>query len=163
MSDSEPKWLDINDINEIHEGVLNAAGGAHGIRDINLLESALNRAVNTFHYEGGSLQQFAATYSVAIAKNHAFIDGNKRTAFLAADVFLKQNGLALDPKYTDEFVSVIEGIADGTSTRADLTELYEEATVPYNQISAATVNETTFPDSEEVEWIDELGLPQLAY
>lgn len=80
----------------LHDEVLRQTGGASGVRDINLLKSALARPLNRYAYEGVSdLVELAATYAVGIASNHPFIDGNKRAAFMALGLFLDDNGLRL--------------------------------------------------------------------
>lgn len=80
----------------LHEEVLRETGGASGIRDLNLLRSALARPLNRYAYEGVTdLIELAATYAVAISSNHPFVDGNKRAAFMALGLFLDDNGLQL--------------------------------------------------------------------
>ena len=96
----EPLWLAKADILELHDYVLARTGGAAGLRDEGLLESALARAPNRFGYENvDGLPELAAAYAFGIAKNHPFVDGNKRAAFLALGLFLDLNGL--DLKATD--------------------------------------------------------------
>jgi death-on-curing family protein len=84
----EPVWIDECEILAFHEELLARFGGAAGIRDAGLLESALNRPHQLFHYGDPSLPEMAAAYGVGIVKNHPFLDGNKRTGFLAAALFL---------------------------------------------------------------------------
>ena len=91
----EPVWLLREFIVAIHERLIAEYGGSPGLRDEGLLESALARPLHLFHYGNPSEVELAAAYAVGIAKNHAFIDGNKRTAFVAAAVFLSRNGLRL--------------------------------------------------------------------
>jgi death-on-curing protein len=92
----EPVWLDRTLMLALHDDILAATGGASGVRDDGLLESALARAQNRFIYEGVlDLIELAATYAVAISANHPFVDGNKRAAFMALGLFLDDNGLAL--------------------------------------------------------------------
>lgn len=92
MSD-EPRWLAKADVIELHGYVLARTGGLPGLRDEGLLESALSRPFNRWSYEGvGDIRDLAATYGVALAKNHPFIDGNKRAAFLGVGLFLELNG-----------------------------------------------------------------------
>lgn len=80
----------------LHEEVLRETGGASGIRDLNLLRSALARPLNRYAYEGVTdLIELAPTYAVAISSNHPFVDGNKRAAFMALGLFLDDNGLQL--------------------------------------------------------------------
>ena len=93
---AEPAWISKAAILVLHDRSIALHGGASGLRDEGLLESALARPTNRFHYEGQSdLCTLAATYLVAVASNHPFIDGNKRAAFLAAGLFLRKNGLRL--------------------------------------------------------------------
>jgi len=90
----EPLWLDRPTIDAIHSELLVLFGGSAGLREENLLESALHRPLHLFAYgESTSLYQLAASYAAGIVKNHPFIDGNKRTGFMAAYTFLGQNGL----------------------------------------------------------------------
>jgi len=92
----EPLWMDEELLLMLHDEVLRQTGGASGVRDINLLKSALARPLNRYAYEGVSdLVELAATYAVGIASNHPFIDGNKRAAFMALGLFLDDNGLRL--------------------------------------------------------------------
>ncbi len=80
-----PIWLDKELILALYEDVVAASGGAFGVRDDGLLESALARPLNRYSYEGvDDLLELAATYAVAIARNHPFIDGNKRVALSVA-------------------------------------------------------------------------------
>jgi death-on-curing protein len=100
----------------LYEDVVAASGGAAGVRDEGLLESALARPVNRFHYEAcHDLVDLAATYAVAISGNHPFVDGNKRMAFIALGQFLADNGLALvatDEDATRAMLTVAAGGAD---------------------------------------------------
>jgi death on curing protein len=77
----------------IHDEQLVAHGGSAGVRDTALLESALNRPLNKRNYENADLPELAAAYAYGIARNHPFIDGNKRTALLALYTFLGINGI----------------------------------------------------------------------
>ena len=91
---NEPIWLDSQDLYVLHNQLLARFGGLEGIRDEGLLESALHRPVQKFQYEAKStLPELAASYSYGIARNHPFFDGNKRSALLAAIVFLEINGM----------------------------------------------------------------------
>jgi death-on-curing protein len=93
---NEPIWLDIDIVLDFHAEQLALFGGADGIRDRRLLESALARPINKFRYGETSLAALAAAYGLGIARNHAFIDGNKRTALASIIVFLGLNGIDLD-------------------------------------------------------------------
>ena len=89
----EPVWVDARDALAIHDRMLMLHGGAAGVRDAGLLESALARARQHFVYGAGAdLVTLAAIYTAGIVKNHPFVDGNKRTAFIAGVLFLEING-----------------------------------------------------------------------
>ncbi len=96
MSDRvEPIWLDARDANAIHDRQLAEHGGATGLRDVGLLESALARPVNRWAYGEDDPAILAAAYAFGIARNHPFADGNKRTAWVLARLFLALNGRGL--------------------------------------------------------------------
>ena len=88
----EPRWLKVSDILPIHEQLLNEFGGRVGVRDSGLLESALGSPKNHFAYGERDLFGLAAAHAYALTRNHPFVDGNKRVAFMAAYVFLGVNG-----------------------------------------------------------------------
>ena len=90
---TEPVWIDADDVHAFHEELLARFGGLAGVRDAGLLDSALNRPVHLHHYGKPSLFELGAAYAVGIVKNHPFVDGNKRSGFMAAAVFLESNGL----------------------------------------------------------------------
>jgi death-on-curing protein len=89
----EPEWLDVNIMLDVHAEQLALFGGPDGVRDLGLLESALARPVNKYAYGETDLPSLAAAYGFGIAKNHPFVDGNKRAAFAAIVVFLGLNGI----------------------------------------------------------------------
>jgi death on curing protein len=93
---TEPRWLDKRDLLILHAESLAEHGGAEGLRDEGLLDSALARPQNLLAYGGPDIFLMAAAYAFGIAKNHPFVDGNKRAAFLAAGVFLELNGWRLE-------------------------------------------------------------------
>jgi death on curing protein len=93
---SEPIWVDQRVILAVHDRQLAEHGGSPGVRDSGLLESALARPVNAHLYETPDLCDLAALYAAGIARNHPFIDGNKRTAFMAAYIFLRSNRLSFN-------------------------------------------------------------------
>jgi len=90
---SEPFWLTRQIIIAIHDEQLAIHGGASGLRDEGMLESALDRPKNKWSYEGAGLAELAAAYAFAIARNRPFVDGNKRTSLLALYTFLGVNGV----------------------------------------------------------------------
>jgi death-on-curing protein len=90
---SEPIWLDVEILIDLHAEQLALYGGPDGIRDQGILESALGRPVNKFAYRETDIAALAAAYAFGIARNHPFVDGNKRAAFGAMIVFLGLNGI----------------------------------------------------------------------
>ena len=92
----EPVWLEKQALLILHAKGLARFGGPEGVRDEGLLDSALARPRNAFHYDGQKeVSALAASYAFGLAKNHPFVDGNKRVAFMAIGVFLAVNGWAL--------------------------------------------------------------------
>ncbi|MBV8576808.1 MAG: type II toxin-antitoxin system death-on-curing family toxin [Acetobacteraceae bacterium] len=89
-------WISRELILAVHDEMLAQYGGASGIRDEGLLESALARPMNRAAYGEPDIAELAALYAVAIARNHPFVDGNKRAAFGALTLFLSLNGLELE-------------------------------------------------------------------
>jgi death-on-curing protein len=81
----------------LHSRLLRRFGGAPGLRDDVMLGSALERPVNKWHYEQTELSELAAAYAFGLAKNHAFVDGNKRVAFMTMVVFLRRNDVIFAP------------------------------------------------------------------
>ncbi len=91
----EPVWLSRTEVLAFHEEQLREHGGLAGVRDENALEGALARPPKLFHYERPDVAALAAVYAHGIARNRPFSDGNKRTAFVCAAVFLGLNGIEL--------------------------------------------------------------------
>ena len=89
------RWLSQRIVEAIHQKQLQRHGGGHGLRDVHLLESAIARPQNLAAYGEPSVFELAACYAFGIARNHPFVDGNKRTAFVAAALFLRTNGYQL--------------------------------------------------------------------
>jgi death-on-curing protein len=87
----EPVWVRRDVILAYHDLLLAKHGGASGIRDEGMLDSALDRPKNRFHYEEPSLSELAASYAFGLIKNHPFVDGNKRIGIAAAVLFLELN------------------------------------------------------------------------
>ena len=86
-------WLERTTVLAIHDEQLAEHGGASGVRDPGLLESALARPLNAAAYGDPDIAELAALYALGIARNHPFIDGNKRTAYVALETFIRLNGL----------------------------------------------------------------------
>jgi death on curing protein len=116
----EPKWLSPVLVTAIHDEAIYEFGGLGGVRDHELLERALDRARNRLAYDPkSSIFELAATLCVGIAKNHPFLDGNKRTALLATRAFLFLNGYMLEPAEQDE-VETIVAVAEGKLNQAEV-------------------------------------------
>jgi len=94
---TEPKWLTYEQVIAIHSRQLRRFGGAAGLRDDGLLRSAIERPINKWHYEQAGFAELAAAYAFGLAKNHAFVDGNKRIAFMSMMTFLRKNGVRFAP------------------------------------------------------------------
>ncbi len=101
------RWLDKQLLIILHDESLALHGGASGIRDEGLLDSALNRAPNLASYGKPDFADLAAAYGVGLAKNHAFIDGNKRVAFLSVGLFLMLNGYKLTATQVDATLAIM--------------------------------------------------------
>jgi death-on-curing protein len=108
----EPRWLTLDEIIIIHERQLARFGGASGIRDQGAIESALSRPRNKWLYEESDLVELAAAYAFGLAKNHPFVDGNKRVSFIAMMTFLRLNGVRLAPPQ-NEATAMILALAAG--------------------------------------------------
>lgn len=118
----EPTWLTEKLILTLHAESLHRFGGGPGIRDQGLLERALGRPRNRYAYgDDPSIFELAAAYGYGIVRNHPFVDGNKRAGLLAARAFLFQNGYRFVPEEA-ETVHVIEGVAAGEVSEAELTQ-----------------------------------------
>jgi death on curing protein len=109
---NEPTWLTADLVKAIHEKQLRIFGGPAGLRDEGALESALGRPQNRFAYGSPDLAELAAAYAFGIAKNHPFVDGNKRAALLALVTFLGLNDIEFRADEA-EAVVMIRGIAAG--------------------------------------------------
>lgn len=109
----EPYWISKKALLLLHEESLAVFGGARGVRDAGLLDSALARPQSLYAYRPEStVADLAASYGVGIAKNHAFVDGNKRACFLAIGVFLALNGYRLTVDQLDAIRTML-GVASG--------------------------------------------------
>ncbi len=117
---SEPIWLTRQIIVAIHDEQLAIHGGASGLRDEGMLESALDRPKNKWSYENAGLEELAAAYAFAIARNHPFIDGNKRTSLLALYTFLGVNGIEFNVPEA-EAATMILALAAGEVNEEGLT------------------------------------------
>jgi len=127
----EPIWMDPADAVIAHDLELAAHGGAVGVRDSGMLESALARPRNIWVYAESqpSLAVLAAAYAFGISSNHPFVDGNKRTALLVSFAFLDVNGSEVTASQEDAFLTIL-GLAAGEITEEQLAEWFGRNTAP---------------------------------
>ena len=111
------KWVNRQVLLLLHDESLAEHGGAPGLRDEGLLDSALARPLNLALYETPDIASLAASYGVGLAKNHAFVDGNKRAAFLAVGMFLAINGFRLSATQVEATLTVMD-VAAGVMDEA---------------------------------------------
>ena len=115
---TKPAWVPLAAIVAIHDRQISRHGGASGMRDRTLLEMGCARAMNLAAYTDAGLADIAAAYAFGLAKAHAFVDGNKRTAFVTALTFLRLNGYGFHPDAA-EGVRMMEDLAAGVVSEAD--------------------------------------------
>lgn len=116
----------------MHAEQLRLHGGAAGVRDEGMLESALNRPLQKQAYGDPDLCELAAAYLFGIAKNHPFVDGNKRTALAAADLFLNFNGLELQAE-DEDLIQFVLMVAAGEIDEEGAAAFFRDHTVPIEQ------------------------------
>jgi death-on-curing protein len=105
-------WVESDIVLAIHEEQLAEHGGADGVRDMGLLESALARPQNLLAYGSPDLADLAAAYAAGIARNHPFVDGNKRTAWVVAETFVELNGAEIAADDASAYEAML-GLAEG--------------------------------------------------
>ncbi|MCA8887422.1 MAG: type II toxin-antitoxin system death-on-curing family toxin [Parvularculaceae bacterium] len=120
----EVRWLTREIVLAIHARSLRDHGGAAGLRDDGMLEGALGRPQNLAAYGSPDVFELAASYAFALVKNHPFLDGNKRTAFLAAYVFLGLNGFEPDADEA-EAAAIVVDLAASNVSEADFARWLE--------------------------------------
>lgn len=120
----EPHWLSETGIRKAHSELIVEHGGADGVRDENLLGSALARARNLLADGEPANFQLAASYGFSIARNHPFVDGNKRTALMAIYMFLGRNGYVLEADEAETVVVILD-LAAGVLGEEDLAKWIE--------------------------------------
>ncbi len=119
---SEPVWINRRALELLHSESIAEHGGADGLRDEGLFESALARPRNLHAYDGvKDVARLAASYAYGLAKNHAFVDGNKRVAFIAAGLFLYLNGYRLKADQA-EAVLIVLSVAAGSFSEDELAD-----------------------------------------
>lgn len=125
----EPKFLNINSVLSMHKDLIDLHGGSHGIRDMKLLESAINHPLMIYQYEPHSdIDYLAANYMYSIIKNHPFLDGNKRTACGSALGFLKLNNVKISIDINDLYEISIK-IAESSIEIEELNAFIAQAMI----------------------------------
>jgi death-on-curing protein len=107
-----PAWVTVAEVKALHERQIARFGGPAGLRDAGALESAIGRARNRWDYEGADTALLAAAYAFGIARNHPFVDGNRRAAFVTMMLFLRKNGVRFAPPQA-EATTIVLGLASG--------------------------------------------------
>ena len=120
-------WLDSQVMLAVHEEQLVEHGGASGVRDQGLFESAMNRPLNLAIDETPDFAALAASYGYGLARNHPFVDGNKRTAFVAVELFLALNGWALVANDAQCVLTML-ALASGDLTEAEFADWLRQHT-----------------------------------
>ena len=123
------RWVDKRLLLVLHDESLAEHGGASGLRDEGLLDSALARPLNLLAYGDPDAADLAASYGLGLAKNHAFVDGNKRAAFLAVGLFLALNGYRLNASQTDATLTVMS-LAAGEIDEAEFARWIRANSAP---------------------------------
>jgi death-on-curing protein len=121
-----PRFLSIEKVLWLHAQQLRQFGGATGVRDLGLLQSAMGNAAATFGgvFLNETVFEMAAAYLYGICKNHPFVDGNKRTAVASALVFLETNGVWIEAD-EDEFYDLVIDVAEGSVDKAGIATFFE--------------------------------------
>jgi death on curing protein len=128
---TEPTFLGLDELLEVHADQIERYGGTHGVRDLGLLESALATPAATFdgRFLHASLFEMAAAYLVHLTQNHPFLDGNKRTGLMAAIVFLGLNGLRVRAE-PEALLRLVLDVAEGRASKARVAVFFEGSTEP---------------------------------
>jgi death-on-curing protein len=116
----EPLWITYEQAIALHSRQLRRFGGAPGLRDEGMLRSALERPVNKWTHEKAEFPELAAAYAFGPANNRAFVDGNKRIAFMSMMVFLRRNGIAFAPDPA-QATTIIMALVAGEVSEESLT------------------------------------------
>jgi death on curing protein len=125
----EPLWVSKRAVLAMHSAQLSEHGGSDGIRDETLLDSALAKPLNVFAYaDQPDLFRLAASYAFGIARNHAFVDGNKRTALVVSVTFLDRNGWDIVAAKEDVYLTFLH-LADGSLSEEELAAWFTKHAV----------------------------------
>ncbi len=120
---AEPRWLDVGIALAVHDRQLAEHGGGSGVRDANMLESALARPLNSWAYGDPDPAALAAAYAFGVARNHPFVDGNKRTAWVLARLFLVLNGHELRFEAAEAIAAML-ALAAGELSEEEMAEWF---------------------------------------
>ncbi|WP_035347012.1 type II toxin-antitoxin system death-on-curing family toxin [Edaphobacter aggregans] len=130
---NEPVWIDKPETLIAHSRQLAEHGGADGVRDETLLESALAKPRNVFAYEAYEdncdIFRLAASYAYGVARNHPFVDGNKRTSLVVSEGFLRINGYRIVSRPEDKYFTFLH-LADGTLSEDELAAWFRSHAEP---------------------------------
>jgi death-on-curing protein len=126
---SEPRFISVEQVQEIHRRQIKRYGGTEGLRDVGALESAVFQPQNDYFYANADVFDIAAAYAFHIAQAQAFLDGNKRTAVGTALVFLESNGVATRTA-TLQIHEAMIAIAERRSGKRELAALFRELFAP---------------------------------
>ena len=124
---SEPSFLTFSEVIEIHDYQIEHFGGASGLRDIELLKSAIGMPSATYggNFLHPSIYEMAAAYLFHLVENHPFVDGNKRVGAMAALIFLDLNGIDFNAS-DEEFTAMVLRVASGKMLKAEITLFFKE-------------------------------------
>jgi death on curing protein len=114
------EWIEMETVLAVHDMQIAEHGGASGIRDIGLIESALARPANMVNYGDPDIVELAASYAFGLAMNHGFIDGNKRTAYVVTRLFLRLHGMDFTATPVER-VLAFEQLGKGAFSAASFT------------------------------------------
>lgn len=126
----EPRWITLEAAILLHEFQIDEFGGSDGVRDVGLLDSAMMRPRNLLLYEGDvPLSRLAASYCYGISRNHPFIDGNKRVAYVVARTFLQKNGHDIEATVAEKIETML-AVASGEISEETLAVWFADHTAP---------------------------------
>lgn len=127
----QPYWLSREECLALHDLMLSHYGGMAGVRDDNMLESALAKPRQLLHYGKPAMADLAAAYAVGIVRNHPFIDGNKRTGFMMGAAFLERNGFEFHASEVDVVLRTL-ALAAAEMTEAAYAEWLRTNSRPHH-------------------------------
>jgi len=122
---SDWRWIGFQVVQAIHERQIDEHGGADGIRDLGVIESALARSIHLASYANPDAADLAAAHVFGLAKDHGFVDGNKRTGWVAARLFLADNDYRIEFEPADA-IQTMEAVAAGSMGEADLAAWFRD-------------------------------------